>query len=152
MPPFRPSRRPPGLRTDLPVIQLADQPTRSYVERIAADDYVRWVIEPRGGADPVRTPRCSVTGDIAHRFRSDIDGADAVIIAIGDVERVAGCRCCTGRKVKPCRCARTVEMSGGSGTTGYDRADSFRGFVNGTEGMLGEIGNVERITALRDPK
>ena len=75
-------RRHAGLRTDLPVLQLTDQTARGYVERIAADDYVRWVIEPRGGADPVRTPRCSVTGDIAHRPARDIDGADAVIILI----------------------------------------------------------------------
>ena len=42
-------------------------------------------------------------------------------------------------------------MSAGTDTTGYDRTDSCRGCVNGTEGLLGEIGNVERITALRDP-
>ena len=124
------------------------------VERAAAYRDTYRAVEPRGGTHTVGVPRRTVAGKRAHRpaRACKIDRPDAVITEIGDVERAAGCRCCTGRKVKLCRCARTAAMSGGSGTTGYDRADSCRGRVNGTEGMPGEIGNVERITALRDPK
>ena len=183
------------------------------VERSSAYGYdSRWVGEPCGGADPVRASRCSVTGDIAHRFRGDIDGADAVIITIGDVERtaahgyacravelrggahtvgvfrrtaagdrahlrsgggkvgrvyrnladavvivigdierIAGSRRCTAWIVKPCRCARTIVVSTDK-TIGYYRADSHRACVNSSDRMPVFVSNVERITDLRDPE
>ena len=100
-------------------------------------------------------PRRTAADDRAHPRSSGVSPranlANAMIAEIGDIERPAGCRC-TSRKVEPCRYARTVGMCAGRTTTGYDRADSRRGCVNGTQGMLGEIGNVERITALRDRK
>ena len=96
-------------------------------------------------------PRSTTAGDRTDglvRARK-VDRPDAVVEVIGDVERVAGCRY-TARKVEPCRCARTVDMCAETSTTGYDRADLRRGCVNGTDGMIGLVSNVERSTALRD--
>ena len=100
-------------------------------------------------------PRRTAAGKRAH-LRSRGAGAranfaDAVIMLIGDIERAAGSRCRTERKSKLCRCARTIGISAGDTNTGYDRADSCRGCVNGTQGMPDSVSNVERITALGDP-
>ena len=75
-----------------------------------------------------------------------------MIAEISDIERAAGCRC-AARKFEPCRCARTVGMCAGTGNiTRYDRGDSLRACVNGTDGMGSSVSNVERITELGDPE
>ena len=97
-------------------------------------------------------PRRTAAGDRADglvRARK-VNRPDAVVEVIGDIERAGGCRC-AARIVEPCRCARTVGMYAETRTTGYDRADSRRGCVNGTDGIIGLVSNVERITALHDP-
>ena len=72
----------------LPVLQLANQITRGNVELVAAYEYAVWTGNPCGGADSVRALTCSVTGDIAYRRACKVDRADAVIIVIGDLERL----------------------------------------------------------------
>ena len=75
-----------------------------------------------------------------------------MIAEISDIERAAGCRC-AARKFEQCRCGRTVGMCAGTGNiTRYDRADSRRACVNGTDGMGSSVSNVERITELGDPE
>ena len=75
----------------LPVLQLANPlPLRGDVECILAHGYdARWFVEPCGGADPVPASRRSITRDIAYRPACKVDGPDAVIIVIGNVERTA---------------------------------------------------------------
>ena len=132
------------------------------VERAAAYGQARRVVKLRGITRSVGVPRrkegagrIDGSGKKTH-LRSRGAGAyanlaDEMIIIIGDIERAAGSHCRTERKSKLCRCARTVGISADDTTRGYDRADSCRGCVNGTQGLVDSVSNVERITVLGDP-
>ena len=104
---------------------------------------------PRAGTRAVGIPGGTAAGDRGDGLvcACEIDGPDTMIAEISDIERAAGCRC-AARKFEPCRCARAVGMCAETANiTPYDRADSRRGCVNGTDGMRAEIRKVERITA-----